>query len=200
MTKNVIKIVDFGLSTFIDEEEYLFKRCGTPGFVAPEIINADKNNQNLRFSTKSDVFSAGIIFYFMLTGTIPYDGDSFNEVLQNNKKATIDFSSPNLERVPPQAMDLLIHMLDLNVERRYSASQCLAHVYFMEDTDAAFQRRDSIDHRANIESLRTKFDKAKNTKLNDSIKFNLNPDINGKTDTFDAIDSPVISGGNKFRI
>ena len=33
-----VKIIDFGLGTFIDEEEYLYKRCGTPGFVAPEII------------------------------------------------------------------------------------------------------------------------------------------------------------------
>jgi serine/threonine protein kinase len=33
-----IKIIDFGLSTRIDKEEYLYKRCGTPGFVAPEII------------------------------------------------------------------------------------------------------------------------------------------------------------------
>ena len=34
-----IAICDFGLSTHADEEKYLFVRCGTPGFVAPEIIN-----------------------------------------------------------------------------------------------------------------------------------------------------------------
>ncbi len=33
-----VRIIDFGLSTFIDAEEYLYKRCGTPGFVAPEVI------------------------------------------------------------------------------------------------------------------------------------------------------------------
>ena len=35
-----LKIVDFGLATVYDIPEYLFKRCGTPGFVAPEVINA----------------------------------------------------------------------------------------------------------------------------------------------------------------
>jgi len=33
-----VKIIDFGLSTDVDIDEYLYKRCGTPGFVAPEII------------------------------------------------------------------------------------------------------------------------------------------------------------------
>ena len=33
-----VKIIDFGLGTFIDIKEYLYKRCGTPGFVAPEVI------------------------------------------------------------------------------------------------------------------------------------------------------------------
>jgi len=37
-----IKLIDFGLSTFMDEEEYLFPRCGTSGFVAPEIISLKK--------------------------------------------------------------------------------------------------------------------------------------------------------------
>lgn len=32
-------IADFGLATWADEPEYLFVRCGTPGYVAPEIIN-----------------------------------------------------------------------------------------------------------------------------------------------------------------
>lgn len=37
-----VKIIDFGLGTFVDVKEYLFKRCGTPGFVAPEVIHFGK--------------------------------------------------------------------------------------------------------------------------------------------------------------
>jgi serine/threonine protein kinase len=37
-TLDSIKIVDFGLATHIDEPKYIFVRCGTPGYVAPEII------------------------------------------------------------------------------------------------------------------------------------------------------------------
>ena len=35
----ILKIVDFGLAAFIDEVPYIFPKCGTPGFVAPEIAN-----------------------------------------------------------------------------------------------------------------------------------------------------------------
>lgn len=40
LEQNMLKLVDFGLATRYNIEEYLFKRCGTPGFVAPEVINA----------------------------------------------------------------------------------------------------------------------------------------------------------------
>jgi serine/threonine protein kinase len=59
-----ICLVDFGLASKVDAKEYIFKRCGTPGFVAPEIINASSDD-NIKFSTKVDVFSAGIIFYLL---------------------------------------------------------------------------------------------------------------------------------------
>jgi len=33
-----IKLIDFGLSAFTGQDEYVYKRCGTPGFVAPEVL------------------------------------------------------------------------------------------------------------------------------------------------------------------
>ena len=39
-----IVLADFGLATFINKSEILFKRCGTPGFVAPEVLNFKENN------------------------------------------------------------------------------------------------------------------------------------------------------------
>lgn len=75
-----LKIVDFGLATVYDVPEYLFKRCGTPGFVAPEVINAP-SNENIHYTPKCDVFSAGVIFYILLTEESPFEGKSFKEIL-----------------------------------------------------------------------------------------------------------------------
>jgi calcium-dependent protein kinase len=58
-----VKIIDFGLSTFLGVEKYLFPRCGTPGFAAPEIINYQ--DESAKYDEKCDVFSLGVIFFMM---------------------------------------------------------------------------------------------------------------------------------------
>lgn len=65
-TKNnhQLVLVDFGLASDINEKEYLFKRCGTPGYVAPEVINAP-SSKHKKFSPKCDVFSAGVMLYML---------------------------------------------------------------------------------------------------------------------------------------
>lgn len=56
-------IVDLGLATFEYETEFLFPRCGTPGYVAPEVINI--KSQGIKYSSVCDVFSLGIIFHLL---------------------------------------------------------------------------------------------------------------------------------------
>jgi serine/threonine protein kinase len=53
-----LKIVDFGLSTLMKDGP-LNMRCGSPGYVAPEVLN------DLGYGTKADIFSAGIILYIL---------------------------------------------------------------------------------------------------------------------------------------
>ena len=62
-----IKICDFGLATHVDVKEYLYKRCGTPGYVSPEIVNADANDPNFRVNSKCDAFSVGVIMYLLFS-------------------------------------------------------------------------------------------------------------------------------------
>ena len=66
LAKN-FKICDFGLATYEDVESYLYKRCGTPGYVSPEIVKADADDKFFRASSKCDTFSAGVILYLLLS-------------------------------------------------------------------------------------------------------------------------------------
>jgi serine/threonine protein kinase len=80
----VFQIADFGLATFISNE-VLSLRCGSPGYVAPEIL------KNKSYGTKVDIFSAGIVMYILLSGRAPFPGRAPDEILQRNKEAKIYF-------------------------------------------------------------------------------------------------------------
>ena len=56
-------IVDFGLAVDVDAEDYIFYRCGTPGYVAPEIISYEKGS---KLTPECDIFSVGCIFHILL--------------------------------------------------------------------------------------------------------------------------------------
>ena len=58
-----IYLVDFGLATYQNEKQYLFVRCGTPGFVAPEILHI--KDKMAHYDKICDVFSIGIVFHWM---------------------------------------------------------------------------------------------------------------------------------------
>jgi calcium-dependent protein kinase len=63
MTEENICIADFGLSTFINVNAYLFSRCGTPGFVAPEVVNLKDTKQ--KYNEICDEFSCGVIMHIL---------------------------------------------------------------------------------------------------------------------------------------
>lgn len=72
-TAGQAKIVDFGLATDTRASSYLYVRCGTPGFVAPEILTI-KDTEQARMASISDVFSAGAILYQMIFGKALFEG------------------------------------------------------------------------------------------------------------------------------
>lgn len=82
----VLKLADFGLAEFANKGELIFKRCGTPGYVAPEILN------DLKYDTMVDAFSAGVIFYILLTGCSVFNGKNHDEIIMKNKNCFINWS------------------------------------------------------------------------------------------------------------
>jgi calcium/calmodulin-dependent protein kinase I len=91
-------------------------KCGTPGYVAPEILKGAKAD------TKCDIFSLGSLFYNLLTGLSMYRGRTSQDVLAQNK-----YTNPNrmveqyCQKISPSGRALLLWMVSVSPERRPSA-------------------------------------------------------------------------------
>jgi serine/threonine protein kinase len=126
--------VDFGLAAFVAAEDYLFYRCGTPGYVAPEITTLVKEQ---RVDPVCDVFSAGVIFHILLTKKTLFEGRKFEEVYENNRKMRFNLNTLLYKKVDPEAMDLLERMLKIDPRERIRPEEILRHPFLygwvMED-------------------------------------------------------------------
>ncbi|XP_018546375.1 serine/threonine-protein kinase DCLK2 isoform X1 [Lates calcarifer] len=122
-----LKLGDFGLATVV--EGPLYTVCGTPTYVAPEII-AESG-----YGLKVDIWAAGVITYILLCGFPPFRSESnlqedlFDQILLGR----LDFPSPYWDNITDSAKELIGKMLQVNVEARYTAQDVLSHPWVTDD-------------------------------------------------------------------
>ena len=97
-----IKIADYGMASFVGVDNLVRGRCGTPGFVAPEILLTGVNGG---YGNKVDMFSAGVTLYVMLAGYEPFYGESDEELINANREAKVDF--PHTEWRSGNTLDII---------------------------------------------------------------------------------------------
>ncbi|CAI0555012.1 unnamed protein product [Linum tenue] len=96
----VLKIADFGLSRGIHPGKYAETVCGSPLYMAPEVL------QFQRYSSKVDMWSTGAILFELLNGYPPFHGRSNVQLLQNIKSsAHLPFSQLVLPQLHPDCID-----------------------------------------------------------------------------------------------
>ncbi|XP_070613904.1 serine/threonine-protein kinase DCLK2 isoform X2 [Erythrolamprus reginae] len=122
-----LKLGDFGLATVV--EGPLYTVCGTPTYVAPEII------AETGYGLKVDIWAAGVITYILLCGFPPFRSenniqeDLFDQILIGK----LEFPSPYWDNITDSAKELISLMLQVNVEERYTAAQILNHPWVSDD-------------------------------------------------------------------
>lgn len=120
-----IKIVDFGLSRIVNNNEELREIMGTPEYVAPEILSYEP------ISTATDMWSIGVLAYVMLTGTSPFLGDDKQHTFLNISQLNISFTE-DFEGVSERAVDFMKALLVREPEGRATAEDCLQHPWLAE--------------------------------------------------------------------
>jgi serine/threonine protein kinase len=117
-----IRLIDFGMSkSFQSETSMLYSICGSANYKAPEVI------QGKSYSTKSDIWSLGIIFYEMLTGNVPFQALNHSSLFQNIIK-----SEPAYAGILPQFTTLLENILKKDPNERFSLQQIKDHSIFQD--------------------------------------------------------------------
>jgi len=118
----IVKIADFGFAkNFKREGQVLMTSCGSPGYVAPEILTAECYDESV------DLWSIGVIIYILLSGYPPFYADSAPALFKKIMEVNYDFDDSVWDDISDMAKDLIQHLLVKDPSQRFSAQQCLEH-------------------------------------------------------------------------
>ncbi|EPS71159.1 hypothetical protein M569_03590, partial [Genlisea aurea] len=132
-----LKVTDFGLSTFAEnlrQDGLLHTTCGTPAYVAPEVIGKKGYD-----GAKADIWSCGVVLYVLLAGYLPFQDDNivsmYRKIYKGDFKCPAWFSS--------ETRKLVTRMLDPNPSTRISIAKIMESSWFKKSVAKVLKPPDS---------------------------------------------------------
>ena len=127
ITNYEIKLIDFGCSKLFSKKKHQKIKgiIGTSLYCSPEVID------NL-YDEKCDEWSCGVLMYILLTGVVPFPGETEEEIFEKIKKCEYNFDSLKFKDVSENCKDLIKKLLEPNIKKRIKASEALRHPFFTE--------------------------------------------------------------------
>jgi calcium/calmodulin-dependent protein kinase I len=141
---SAVKIADFGFAKRVTEHNSLTTQCGTPGYVAPEIL------EGTPYDERADMWSVGVILYILLGGYPPFIESTQRDLFRKIRKGDYEFHEEYWGTVSAEAKGLISSLLTVDASLRLTAKQGLENEWITGD-DAKLANRD-LD--ANMKKLR----------------------------------------------
>lgn len=113
-------LIDFGMSTRIPDDRHLKQLCGSPHYVAPELIR-----RNYRF--KVDMWALGVVIFLMLYGKYPFDGADQKAIVHAILNGQADYRRGGNTPVSKLAIAFISALLERDPDVRLSANEALQH-------------------------------------------------------------------------
>lgn len=141
---SAVKIADFGFAKKVYEPNSLTTQCGTPGYVAPEIL------EGTAYDERADMWSVGVILYILLGGYPPFIESTQRDLFRKIRKGDYEFHEEYWGTVSSEAKELISSLLTVDRTKRLTADEALENAWILGD-DAKLAQRDLGD---NLNKLR----------------------------------------------
>ena len=132
-----IKAIDFGLSTYYEPDQKFSDLVGSAYYVAPEVLHRN-------YSSESDIWSAGVILYILLSGVPPFWGQNEESIFDAVLRGKYDLKTDPWDKISSSAKDLIKKLLVANPKNRIKAADVLNHPWVREDGDAPAVQIDNV--------------------------------------------------------
>lgn len=120
-----VMISDFGLSKIFNDEEVMKTACGTPGYVAPEVLKRQG------YGKEVDLWSIGVITYILLCGYPPFYDQNNVELYKQILACRYEFEKPWWDNISEDAKGFIRKLLVLDPAKRYTAKQAVMHPFIV---------------------------------------------------------------------
>jgi len=139
-----VKIADFGFAKRVTSEECLVTQCGTPGYVAPEVLS------HVPYGTKADVWSLGVIAYILIGGYPPFMEQNQKILFKKIKRGDYEFHKEYWGSTSQEVQQFIRSLLTVNPRQRLTAKQALEDPWVIKDSDLL----ETKDLGSNLEKLK----------------------------------------------
>jgi len=120
-----VKLADFGLSKIVGTKVMMQTACGTPGYVAPEVLTAQGYDKEV------DMWSIGVITYILLCGFPPFYNENLPELFEQILKAAYDFPEEYWKDISEDGKDFIRKLLVVDPKKRMTGEEALRHPWLV---------------------------------------------------------------------
>lgn len=141
---SAVKIADFGFAKKVHKPNSLKTQCGTPGYVAPEIL------EGTPYDERADMWSVGVILYILLGGYPPFIESTQRDLFKKIRKGEYEFHEEYWGTVTTEAKELISSLLTVDANNRLKADQALENGWIKGDAEKLAKK----DLATNLDKLR----------------------------------------------
>lgn len=197
-----VVIVDFGLAAYTWDTQPLYCRCGTPGYIAPEVIAAKSSETNFVVSKTCDVFGLGVIMYSLCLGKNPFEKADLNvdQIIKKNLECKIDYPAATFAKFTTEFKKIMKGMLHTDPNQRITIKAALqsplfggnsAEYDFNENMEEFSSNPSSRKESLNTQSIQT---------LSQQGPYNFNEDLSKSNRSIGYNSKGFLDNGEKNKV